>query len=241
MKIKVRPLRKEYEKFLELYPPIVANKALPEWYKKMKIGTHYGSFSGESILTAKNCPAIQDIVTTGFIIPIWANFYFQTEYTEDGTKILQKWDITSRIQENDAVTEFVNKHGIEQTYGMDLGKNVNNDVLKMKLPYYFDIPDGYNILYTDPYYHFRKDIRCLSGIVEGDKWGYIQLVFEVLKDNFEIKAGMPLVHALIYKREDEKLILDIQKGTEEEYNKVRDDFVELFTTRKTYKTKNEKN
>jgi hypothetical protein len=239
MKIKIRPIRKEYEKLLELYPPITSNKITPDWYRKMKVGTHYGSFTTDNILTAKNCPAIQDIVTTGFIIPIWANLYFKTEYATNGNKIMQYWDITSRVNANDSVEEFINHHPSEQTEGMDINRNINNDTLKLKLPYYFDIPDGYNILYTDPFYHFRKDIRCLSGIVEGDKWGYVNLLFEILKDNFEIKAGSPLVHALIYKREDEKLILDINKGTDEEYAKVRDDFIELFTTRKTYRTKNE--
>lgn len=241
MRIKVRPLRREYEKLLELHPPIVANKALPDWYRNMKIGTHYGSFTNESPLTAKNCPAIQDLVTTGFIIPLWANLYFKTEYTTNGDKVKQYWDITSRIQENDSVEEFINHHPIEQTQGMDIKRNINNNTLKIKLPYYFDIPDGYNILYTDPFYHFRQDIRCFSGVIEGDKWGYVQLLFELLKDNFEIKAGTPLVHALIYKRENEKLILDINKGTTQEYDKVADDFVELFTTRKTYKNNDKKN
>jgi len=240
MIIKVKPIQENYEKFLELHPPVLSNQLLPDWYKKMKIGNHYDTFLGKNIINAKNCPAIQDIITTGFIIPLWANFYFKTMYDENNNPIMQEWDFTARINENDSVTEFITSHDQKQIKGMDLKTNLNQEVLKIKLPYYFEIPKGYNILYSDPFYHFRQDIRLLSGIVEGDKWGYIQFPFEILKSKFQIKAGTPLIHCLVYKREDEKLILDITNGSKEDYKNVQNDFIELFTTRKNYRTKKEK-
>jgi len=103
---------------------------------------------------------------------------------------------------------------------MDLKKTMDGKILKINLPYYIEIPEGYSIYYSDPFYHFRNEIRCLSGIVEADKWGFISFPFEILKNDFVLKAGEPLIHCHIFKREDSKLKLNNLYLSEDEYNKV---------------------
>ena len=70
MKIEVKPIQKNYEVFLETYPPQKSNKFLPDWYKKMKLGS-FDTTKGNGNKNAKNCPAIQDYVNTGIVIPLW--------------------------------------------------------------------------------------------------------------------------------------------------------------------------
>ena len=59
MKVRIYPNTPELERLLKLYPPVPANKLLPEWYKKMKLHfTDYGEAMDSP--TAKKCPAIHD-------------------------------------------------------------------------------------------------------------------------------------------------------------------------------------
>jgi hypothetical protein len=119
---------------------------------------------------------------------------------------------------------------------MDITPTLDGTVLKMSLPYKIVVPEGYNIKYSDPFYHFRKDIRCLPGIVEADKWGYVAFPFEILSDNFVMEAGTPLIHCLVYKRE-EPLNLVMDQGTQKDYDEMYADMFELFSSDKNYRTK----
>jgi hypothetical protein len=245
MEIKVIPKDERYKEVLELYPPQLANKFLPEWYKQQKISTHYETFKHfngvpeSKMINAKNCPAIQDYLTTGFIIPAWTNIRFHTSKDENG-KLFQAWDSSIRMAYDEDINLHIDSHPLEQTEFMDLKRTIDNKTLKLQLPYVFKVPKGYNIIYQDPFYHFRNDIKCLTGIVEADKWGSIAFPFEVLKDNFELKAGTPLIQCFLYKREDLNLSLNIDtKPTQDEYDQVQLALKKLHISNKTYRTNKE--
>ena len=218
MKIEVIPLQKNYKHFLEYHPPVKANKILPEWYKKLNLGSLEGSYFSyidgrETGLTAKNCPAIQDIVSTGFIIPLWSDLAFETMDVVNGDikEKRQSWYFTAPDAVDEDLSEHLTYHDNHQIGDMDIGVEVGSGkVLKITAPYRFKVPDGYSIMYTDPFYHFRRDIRCLSGLVEADKWGSITFPFSIEKDNFFIKAGTPLVHCFVFKRDESQLDLQIK-------------------------------
>ena len=243
MEIKVIPREHKYKEILDLYPPLLSNKFLPDWYKNQKIGNHFDTFKqnnnvpqkNNKMVNAKNCPAIQDYVSSGFIIPAWSNFYFTTFTDENGEK-QQAWDTTIRSAYDDNIYYHVDSHPLEQTKYMDIKRTVDNKTLKFQLPYVFKIPNGYNIMYQDPFYHFRQDIRFLTGIVEGDKWGSIAFPFELLKDEFKIEAGTPLIQCFIYKREELNLKLNITEGNKEEYDEINSNFKKLRLSGKTYRT-----
>ena len=198
--VNVYPKTKEYENLLKLYPLQTANKFLPNWYKDMKIGSEK-----DNNINAKNCPAIQDLITTGFVIPLWSNLRFETINENDNT-VTHNWFMSATgLGYGSNMDEWISKHHTGQTIGMDYGKLAEGTTLKINCPYVIDVPDNYSIYYYDPFYHFRKDIRCLSGIVDNDKFGEVNFPFEILKDNFYIEAGTPLIHCLVFKRDDEKL------------------------------------
>ena len=48
----------------------------------------------------------------------------------------------------------VNNHGENQTHGLDLEKTSDGMILKLMLPYWFQVPEGYNLLFTDPFLSF---------------------------------------------------------------------------------------
>lgn len=240
MKIEVIPTKKIYEPFLELYPPIQANKMLPDWFKKMNIGNKSAMYlsmvdqQNEQTYTAKKCPAIQDYLSEGFIIPLWGDLAFKKMDNELGGED-SKWYFSPADATQEPLKTHLSHHTGDQTEGMEFGKVSGDNTLKIGLPYRFIVPEGYSILYQDPFYHFRKDIRCLTGLVEADKWGYITFPFEVLNDRFLIEAGTPLVHCFLVKREDEKLEMNMRNGTDLEYQESRETWFELHNEHKHYK------
>lgn len=241
MNIEIIPIEKKYEPLLELYPPVLANKILPEWYKEQPLGTKINTRVNTNRPTkepfaAKKCPAIQDILTTGFVIPLWGELTFKTFFNDEGKAYDEFLDFSVASAYGDNISSHISYHNIEQTKGMDINRTLIGNTLKISLPYKIIVPEGYNIMYTDPFYHFRKDIRCLSGIVEADKWGFITFPFENLKSEYLIEAGTPLVHCFIYKRED-KFNLITRKGTDDEYYIANKELLEVSISRKNYKTK----
>ena len=235
MKIEILPVKKEYEVLLDLYPPKIANKFLPDWYKKQKfIGHkehHHNFWKGGDLTGAKACPAIQDLVTTGFVIPLWANFYFTT--LDNGEQVYE-FTVVETVQE--PLNMHVSAHPKKQVADLDLQKNNEGQILKFQLPYWIKIPEGYNLLFTDPFYNFRKAIRCLSGIIEGDKWGTLAIPFEILKPEFTIMAGTPLIHVYPVKRESKKIDLINRKANDNEYYEIKKNIAKVQLTRTNYRS-----
>ena len=117
---------------------------------------------------------------------------------------------------------------------MDLQIMSSGTILKLQLPYQMKTPKGYSTLFVDPFYHFRKDIRCLSAIVDTDVWGSVAFVFEILKDNFYIQVGTPLVLAHTFKRDDFEL--EISNGNDNFYDEVLKNRQKIHLgTNETYK------
>lgn len=223
MKIEVVPIQENYKHVLEYYPPVLANKMLPDWWKNLKKGTLKDSYLAHNDnrptgYNVKSCPAIQDILSTGFVIPMWSDFAFDTVEISQGdiTEEKQHWYYSFADAINEPVSKHVTYHAGEQIGEMNIGL-WQNKVLKITLPYRFKLPPGYSIMYTDPFYHFRNDIKCLSGVVEADKWGVVTFPFSIENPSFLLKAGTPLVHAFVYKREEEPFSLDIKQGTKKDY------------------------
>jgi hypothetical protein len=242
MKIEVIPEKKEYENFLDFYPPQLANRFLPDWYKNSsKLKNRYDHFLHEihkdnPPMSVKNCPAIVDAITTGIILPLWGNFDFATFKDEESSEKIQHWDFSGRFINNSNIEEFVQYHSEDQFENMPIKKLADGRILKIKCPFKFIVPEGYNIYYTDPFYSYRRSIRLLSGVVEADRWGFITFPFEVLEDSFRINAGEPFVHLFIYKREKDKINLTLRNGTDDEYADVKKQHQEMFISQKNYKS-----
>ncbi len=199
--ITIFPKEKEFETLLELYPPQPANKFIPDWYKAKNISNR-NQVGERGLLYAKKCPAIKDLITTGIIIPAWTDILFQK--LPDGTV---EWEtMVGRSVFMPQEYPYISHHNTEQTKGMNLNGIANYGILKITPPYYFKTPVGYGIEFQDVFYHFRKDVRFLPGLVETDKWHEVNFPFEFYDDiniptetTVKIKAGSPLFLIKPYK------------------------------------------
>lgn len=243
MDVRIIPIHDKFRHLLELYPPTKANQILPEWYKKMSISNTFEHLQAEkqfvenkNIMGAKNCPAIQDILNTGFVIPLWTKFDYATHIKDD--MIYQHYNLhflDSESMKDEDIDKHLSYHTEEQLKGMDLKLSIDKRLWKLLLPYYIIVPEGYNILYSDPFYHFRGDIRILSGIVQADKWGSITFPFEIYNNNFSIEANTPFVHVFIYKRNEKVDNLIIDRGSKKDYDMIEKRFMQHISARKDYR------
>lgn len=195
-----------------------ANKFLPKWYKERK--PNYVTLDDAYVNPlvhkhAKQCPAIQDYLVDGIVIPAWSDM--QIVANQNG---VVEWNIS--IGHSASVDDkFLDNQDQRQLKGMGLWDIENIGVLKLNTPYMFHTPKGYGTHFYDPFYHHRNNIRLLPGRVETDIWHEVNFPFEF--DNTDIpiesklisvKAGEPLVVASVYKKSD-KTKLNVHKYSEE--------------------------
>jgi hypothetical protein len=231
--IEIYPRDERFEELLKLYPPVQANRFLPEWYKKHSVkkrGTEGTSQLNKNVRHAKQCPAIQDYLTHGVIIPAWSDIYLIKD--ENNLEANWQWNMTIGMQIGDFT--WIDKQGDEQI--KDIGLNAINDygVLKLVSPYLWKTPKGYGIYFNDPFYSHRNNIRLLPGYVETDIWHQTNFPFEFLKDlnNVDkkvlfVKAGDPLIQLTPYK------IDDVKKNTKFEVKNYDQEFIKKVRNQNT--------
>lgn len=221
IQVHIHPRNKSNEALLELYPPQLANRYLPEWYKNQEV---YKRNEIPSHKDMKNCPAIQDVLTSGIVLPAWSDIYIEKK---DGN---YEWKVTTgssyAYPPDTSWIEIQPYHQLRNTEENDFKVNVIKDVgaLKLITPYWFSTEPGYGLEFSDPFYHHRRNIKLLSGRVESDKWHETNLPFEFF-DNLDdvsnkkiyIKAGEPLCMITPYKIET-KVTPVIHKFEEEFHN-----------------------
>ena len=214
----------------KIAPVKPANYFIPQWFKDMKDFIEIpgnkteppGFFDkvGDTAKklhsgTVKRCPAIVDLISEGYIIPMWADFLLQN----DG-KLLE-WD-------NKKFPYGIEFHGNSQIYNWKLGKNDFREGVKFANPWRIYTPPGYSVMFLAPYYQFEKRFTVLSGIVETDT--YHSINFPTLihtKKDIIIERGTPFIQVIPFKRDD--FILDVGEMSDEQMKTDREHKLHLST------------
>jgi len=195
-------------KGLEEFAPVKPAKFfLPQWFKDMDeyITTpavhekgqpsYFGKGKDTAIKwtsgTVKRCPAIVDLITEGFIIPMWADFLIQRDM-----EILE-WD-------NKGVPEYgIDFHSNKQIYNWNLKKTDFPEGVKFNNPWRIYTPPGYSVMFMPPTYQFEKRFTVLPGIVETDSYHHVNFptIWHTTKDAI-IERGTPFIQVIPFKRDD---------------------------------------
>jgi len=56
---------------VDLFPPVVMEDNLPDWYKPLPADLGHG-------LTVKHCPGLKDLFESTIVMPLWADFEIRT-------------------------------------------------------------------------------------------------------------------------------------------------------------------
>jgi len=193
-------------KGLEEIAPVKPSKYfLPQWFKGMndfvevdavheKNKPNYFGKKGDTAKkhtsgTVKRCPAIVDLITDGFIIPMWSDFLIQRDMETF------EWD-------NKNFKYGIEFHSKEQIEGWNLKKTDFPEGIKFVNPWRIYTPKGYSVLFMTPTYQFEKRFTVLPGIVETDSYHHVNFpsIWHTTKDAV-IERGTPFIQVIPYKRD----------------------------------------
>ena len=198
MNIDIYPAHKSYEPFLKNFPVVKASKFLPEWYKKNKINSFDITFRNNEYINLREDSELRNKHAKNYI-HIISKGYIKTTYYQD-------------IKE----PEYIGQHPPGQIKDMELNAIEDYGILKIVSPYYFKTDEGYGLEFFDPFYHHRRNIKLLPGIVETDIWHEVNFPFEFYYSpefkkevSYHIKAGDPLIMARPVKLEKIKSNLEL--------------------------------
>ena len=201
--IKFRAL---YE-FAEDYPPIPAKKLIPQWIKDLMPV----SSSGNN--TAKKCPPLIDMLTTGYYIRAVSNLKFvrTVENNEECLNVTGEWivgdkKVTDIFDESSFGVSVMGMHSFDQAPIVING--IRKQIFKFYGMWVTTVPKGYSILYL-PVSHFHQNFEILPAIVDADDDWEVPTAFPALasyngteETSWEVKAGDPIALAIPFKREE---------------------------------------
>lgn len=174
-------------------------KTLPDWYRKADrfairpdTGEHWQDpMVGGKIPTWKACPAVFDIMGTGYVYRTPCDIEFYEEGGQIKAKVL---DPQSRdfIQVRPPMYQFTAPMGYHESH------------FAWWSDWAVEVPEGYSVLYTQPFNRFELPFLTTSGIIDNDRVNLPgTMPFFVVKGYTGIlPAGTPYAQMLPFKRED---------------------------------------
>jgi hypothetical protein len=187
----------EFEVQLKPYPAV---KKLPKWFLDMDPYSDKSfNFPNDGKLhfrnrtanaTFKKCVPLLDGISSGYIIPLWADV--MVEQDNDFPKIYWK-----------TLHDIFSLHG---TSSREIPAPTGYDqvVYKYNNCWIPQTPKGYSCLITSPLGHHDLPFKAVSAIVDTDK-STLELVFPMwVKTGFDgiVEKGTPMVQIIPFKRDD---------------------------------------
>jgi hypothetical protein len=187
----------EFELQLKPYPAV---KQLPKWFTEMEPYEQNNDFpelsknihlrNGTSNATFKKCVPLLDGMSSGYIIPLWA-------------------DVIVEQQNNESIIFWRTRSDIFELHAESAKKIISPIGYDQKIYKYMncwipETPKGYSCLVISPLGHNDLPFKAVPAVVDTDK-STLELVFPMwIKTGFEgiVEKGTPLVQIIPFKRDD---------------------------------------
>lgn len=198
--------------------PIPARKAFPSWVSQIPRTDPIFESS-----TVRRCPGIIDYLSSGFVLPMWADTRLQYNPTSGEWRTqsghhgnLTKWEIHGQEQFLDYVQ------------AQHLGREVKL-VFKSLSPWRIITPPGWSVLQLPLQYHFDNPFAIMAGVIDTDIYHEInqQVMYFGDGEDILIERGTPLVMYVPFKRES--LSLDVRVITDTDRRKFQKPDTQLLT------------
>ena len=186
-------------------PPEPIKKHLPAWYRNMANtidgkefnATNLNEANSVSVLTAKRCVPLSDILMSGYLIRFGTDIFVDPVVLPDGSKTFN-WRYRGGIE---AVSTHI--HG-------QLPIKINgekNEYIKFNNPWVIKTPAGYSCLLMQPLNLENRNFMLLPAIVDTDTYdNAVNFPGIVLaKENFKISHGDPMMWVFPFKRDEWKM------------------------------------
>jgi hypothetical protein len=226
-----------FDTHLKPYP---ASQAIPQWWRN---GTPYFPSpnnpdgktllidkNGHSNATFKKCTPMLDAITSGYIIPLYADVLLKN----DGNDINVSWRTTNSIFE---------LHG-PSAYSVEKPDGYKEGVLKYLNTWIPITPPGYSCLIVSPLGYRNLPFRAIPAIIDTDKSVHDLTVPMWVKDGFDgvVEKGTPMIQIIPFKRESWKSTFDyhedgeFQKGMARNFEgTIVNHYIKNVWSKKTYK------
>jgi hypothetical protein len=174
------------------------SKNIPDWYRagdrfaKKPDGSYWADPNdGGKIATWKACPAIYDLLGTGYVYRTPCDIEFKKINGRIQAKVLDsRYEDFLQIREE--MPGFVTPHGYHKRH------------FAWFPDWSCSVPDGYSVLYAPPFNRYDLPFLTTSGIIDNDKVSQPGSMPFFLRDDFEgvLPAGTPYTQLIPFKRED---------------------------------------
>jgi hypothetical protein len=176
-----------------------ATEYLPSWFKNMPQFSGIGEERVEDQGTFKRCPAIVDMFTNAFVIPLWCDL--ELEITEEGFRF--KASNPDFVFEGHHKAQFLDHVQTDYTF-----------ILKAVCPWKCKTPPGYNTLQLPMFYHYNSPFEVLPGAIYSDIHHAMNQQMAIKGyGRFSIEKGTPLAMYMPVKRD--KFKLNVSENTDE--------------------------
>jgi len=196
--------------------PSPTMKTLPGWYREAdrfaidpNTEEPWVGPDGGKIPTWKACPAVFDVMGTGYVLKTPCDIeFFLDENSKISVKILDP-QFKDFCAPRAAMPQFVHPRGYYA------------DHFAWWVDWGVQVPEGYSVLYTSPMNRYELPFISTSGIVDNDKVNLPGTMPFFIAEGFTgvIPAGTPYAQLLPFKREDWQSEIEINNNYEEIYNK----------------------
>jgi hypothetical protein len=178
--------------------PKPTSKSLPEWYisadrfYKKPGGESYIGPDGGKVPTWKACPAIYDVLTTGYVYrtPCDIEFYLDKSGKISAKVLDPKY--SDFIQNREKMPQFDGPLGYHEKH------------FAWYPDWAVEVPEGYSVLYSQPYDRYDLPFLTTGGIIDNDKVTLPgTMPFFISKEWVGVlPAGTPYAQMVPFKRED---------------------------------------
>lgn len=160
--------------------PQPASKFVPEWFRKLP-----GVING--VETIKKCVPFLDTLTSGYIIVLASDVYYDGKEFQQVSKVPQ-----------------VSLHTREQINNFDIPKEFSDQPFKWINFFVAKTPKGYSTMFAHPLNRLDLPFYSMTGIVETDTFPVpVNFPFFMKKDFVGvIPAGTPIIQVIPFKRDN---------------------------------------
>jgi hypothetical protein len=173
-------------------------KNIPDWYIKESryvkddLGNYTLDQYGHKVPSWKGCPAIYDIIGTGYVLKTPCDI----EFYQDGDDF--------KVKLNKRYSDFIQYRPDWSLHGFPKPEGYRKDHFAWWPDWAIEVPDGYSVLYSQPFNRFDLPFLNTTGIVDNDKVNLPGTMPFFVREGWEgvIKQGTPYLQILPFKRED---------------------------------------
>lgn len=168
----------------KLSPPIPSSRLVPEWYRTMP-------GSRNNIETVKKCIPFLDALTSGYMITLDADVY---------------WNEETKKFHSESPIDMQSDHDISQIQDVEIDDRFDTQPHKWINHWEIKTPKGYSCLFIHPLDRLDLPFYSITGIVDTDKHPLVINFPFLFKKGFSgvIPKGTPIIQVIPFKRDNWK-------------------------------------